>query len=119
MTVNELVKLLDTEEEQIQRCNRKARELNISINGKFYGRIESAELDGHGDGLVTEVTLNIVAPEEYYEQNKVIEELRDKICSHFADWQYSEDDRWIKDIIELASESVEKIAERMKEVWHG
>lgn len=49
-------------------------------------------------------------------RSKVIEELKDKICSHFADWKYSEDDKWIKDIIELASESVEEIAEEMKEV---
>lgn len=48
-------------------------------------------------------------------RNKAIEELKDKICSHFADWQYSEDDKWTKDIIELASESVEEIAEQMKE----
>lgn len=49
-------------------------------------------------------------------RDKAIERLKDKICSHFADWQYSEDDNWIKDIIELASESVEEIAEKMKEV---
>lgn len=46
---------------------------------------------------------------------KTIEELKNKICSHFADWKYSEDDKWIKDIIELASEGVEEIAEKMKE----
>lgn len=49
-------------------------------------------------------------------RDKAIEELKDKICSHFADWQYTEDDKRIKDIIELASESVEEIAEQMKKV---
>lgn len=47
-------------------------------------------------------------------RNQAIDELKNKICMHFADWQYSEDDKWIKDIIELASESVEEIAEQMK-----
>lgn len=46
--------------------------------------------------------------------NKAIDDLRNKICMHFADWKYSEDDKWIKDIIELASESVEEIAEQLK-----
>ena len=44
-----------------------------------------------------------------------IDDLSNKICMHFADWKYSEDDKCIKDIIELASESVEEIAERLKE----
>ena len=45
---------------------------------------------------------------------KAIDELKNKICMHFADWKYSEDDKRIKDIIELASESVEEIAEQMR-----
>ena len=44
-----------------------------------------------------------------------IDDLSNKICMHLADWKYSEDDKCIKDIIELASESVEEIAERLKE----
>lgn len=47
-------------------------------------------------------------------RDMAIEELKNKICSHFADWQYTEDDKWIKSIIELASESVEEIAEGLK-----
>ena len=43
-----------------------------------------------------------------------IDDLRNKICMHFADWKYSEDDKCIKDIIELASESVEEITEQLK-----
>ena len=45
-----------------------------------------------------------------------IDDLSNKICMHFSDWEYSEDDKCIKDIIELASESVEEIAERLKEM---
>lgn len=45
---------------------------------------------------------------------KAIDELKNKVCMHFADWKYSEDDKRIKDIIELASESVELIVEKMK-----
>ena len=44
-----------------------------------------------------------------------IDDLSNKICMHFADWKYSEDDKCIKNIIELASESVEEIAEQLKE----
>ena len=44
-----------------------------------------------------------------------IDDLSNKICMHFSDWEYSEDDKCIKDIIELASESVEEITERLKE----
>ena len=50
---------------------------------------------------------------------KAIDELKNKICMHFADWKYSEDDKRIKDIIELASESVEEIAEQMKGEKYG
>lgn len=50
---------------------------------------------------------------------KTIDELKNKVCMHFADWKYSEDDKCIKDIIELASESVEEIAEQMKGEKYG
>lgn len=45
---------------------------------------------------------------------KAIDELKNKICMHFADWKYSEDDKCIKDLIELASESVEETAKQLK-----
>ena len=54
---------------------------------------------------------------EHYKKElraEVIDELKNKICMHFADWKYSEDDNCIKDIIELASDSVEEIADDMK-----
>ena len=51
-------------------------------------------------------------------RNKAIDELKNKICMHFADWKFSEDDKVIKDIIELASESVDEIAEEMRGAKH-
>lgn len=48
------------------------------------------------------------------ERAKAIDELKNEICTHFADWKYSEDEKCIKDLIELASESVEEIAEQLK-----
>lgn len=62
----------------------------------------------YGEGLAEEHDKAI--------RDKAIEQLKNEICSHFADWQYSTDDKWVKDIIELASESVEEITEQMKEV---
>lgn len=50
---------------------------------------------------------------------KAIDELKNKVCMHFADWKYSEDDKCIKSLIELASESVEEIAEQMKGKKYG
>lgn len=47
-------------------------------------------------------------------RSKAIDELKNEVIMHFTDWKSSEDDKWIKDIIELASESVEEIAEQMK-----
>lgn len=48
-------------------------------------------------------------------RDEAIEELRDRICSHFADWQYTKEDEQVKEIIGMSIESVEEIAERMKE----
>ena len=47
--------------------------------------------------------------------NKAIDDLWYKLNSHFADWQLTEDDKLAKDIIELAIESIDEIAEELKE----
>ena len=39
--------------------------------------------------------------------------LKNRVCLHFADWRYSESNKFIRDIIELASESVEEIADKL------
>ena len=58
-----------------------------------------------------------ITQEDYDKEirDKAIDELKNEICMHYADWKCSENDKCIKDIIELASESVEEIAEQMKE----
>lgn len=48
-------------------------------------------------------------------REEVVDELRDRICSHFAGWQYAENDPWARRIIELAIEGVEEISKRVKE----
>lgn len=83
-TVNDLIKLLDTQENRYGGATGKPRELNISINGNFCGSIESAKLDGYGDGLVTDVTLEIEVP-KMQEHDK---EIQTKAISNFADWCY-------------------------------
>ena len=35
--------------------------LNLSLNGNFAGSIESVKLDGYGDGLITDVTMEITS----------------------------------------------------------
>lgn len=83
-TVNDLIKLLDTQENRYGGATGKPRELNISINGNFCGSIESAKLDGYGDGLVTDVTLEIEVP-KMQEHDK---EIQSKAISNFAEWCY-------------------------------
>ena len=63
---------------------------------------------------IADMAVEHIEREKQKIRTKAIDEFKNKICMHFADWQYSEDDKWIKDIIELAGESVEEIAEQMK-----
>ena len=35
--------------------------LNLSLNGNFAGSIESVKLDGYGDGLIADVTMEITS----------------------------------------------------------
>lgn len=120
-TVNDLIKLLDTQENRYGGATGKPRELNISINGNFCGYVESAKLDGHGDGLATDVTLEFVAPKakEYYEQeirtkaidkfakaltNKiVVKYCRADLTSQYVGMQTCD---WIKEIAEKLKEAV-------------
>ena len=59
MTVNEIIELLDKEENKYGGATGKERELNLSVNGEFLGSIKSAKLDGWGDGLITDVALEV------------------------------------------------------------
>ena len=60
VTVSDLIKILDTKE-NIYGATGKPRILNLSLNGIFAGSIESVKLDGYGDGLITDVTMEITS----------------------------------------------------------
>ena len=59
VTVSDLIKLLDKEENRRGGATGKERILSIKVNGKFIGCITSAKLDGWGDGLITDVCLEV------------------------------------------------------------
>lgn len=61
VTVSDLIKILDTEENRYGGATGKPRMLNLSLNGNFAGGIESVKLDGYGDGLITDVTMEITS----------------------------------------------------------
>lgn len=61
VTVNDLIKILDTEGNRYGGATGKPRMLNLSLNGNFAGGIEAVKLDGYGDGLITDVTTEITS----------------------------------------------------------
>lgn len=60
VTVSDLIKILDTKENRYGATG-KPRILNLSLNGNFAGSIESVKLDGYGDGLIADVTMEITS----------------------------------------------------------
>ena len=60
ITVNDLINLLN-KKENIYSASGKERQLGISVNGECIGYVRSINLDGWGDGLVTDVWLEIKA----------------------------------------------------------
>lgn len=58
ITVGELIKLLNKNENK-RGASGKERILSIEINGVSYGYVTSAELDGWGDGLITDICLKL------------------------------------------------------------
>ena len=60
VTVSDLIKILDTKENRYGATG-KPRILSLSLNGNFAGDIESVKLDGYGDGLITDVTMEITS----------------------------------------------------------
>ena len=60
VTVSDLIKILDTKENKYGATG-KPRMLNLSLNGVFAGSVESVKLDGYGDGLITDVTMEITS----------------------------------------------------------
>lgn len=57
VTVRQLTRLLNKEENMTGGASGKERMINLYVNGKYYGNITSAKLDGWGDGLITDVCL--------------------------------------------------------------
>lgn len=60
VTVSDLIRILDTKENRYGATG-KPRMLNLSLNGNFAGSVESVKLDGYGDGLITDVTMEITS----------------------------------------------------------
>lgn len=60
VTVNDLIKILDAKENRYGATG-KPRMLNLSLNGNFAGSVEAVKLDGYGDGLITDVTMEITS----------------------------------------------------------
>lgn len=61
VTVSDLIKILDKEGNRYGGATGKPRMLNLSLNGNFVGGIEAVKLDGYGDGLITDVTMEITS----------------------------------------------------------
>lgn len=61
VTVSDLIKILDTEGNRYGGATGKPRMLNLSLNGNFAGSVEAVKLDGYGDGLITDVTMEITS----------------------------------------------------------
>lgn len=81
MTVIEIIKLLDKEENKYGGATGKERELNLSVNGDFIGTITNAKLDDWGDGLVTDVTLEAEVSRIKYHDD----EIRTNAIDEFAE----------------------------------
>lgn len=62
ITVFDLIKILDKEENKTG-ASGKERMLSLNVNGEFLGYIKSAKLDGWGDGLITDVCLEVETEE--------------------------------------------------------
>lgn len=58
ISVSDLISLLDNEENK-RGASGKERMLSIQVNGKCFGYLKSAKLDGWGDGLITDVCLEV------------------------------------------------------------
>lgn len=58
ITVKQLVDLLN-QNENLRSASGTDRILSLSVNGQFLGYITSAQLDGWGSGLITDVCLEL------------------------------------------------------------
>lgn len=94
VTVSDLIKILDTKENRYGATG-KTRMLNLSLNGNFAGSVEAVKLDGYGDGLVTDVTMEITSSKFTTTnadriRNMSDEELAKFLCKVKSDYQWME-----------------------------
>lgn len=105
VTVSDLIKILDTKENRYGATG-KPRMLNLSLNGIFAGSIESVKLDGYGDGLITDVTMEITSSKFTTTNADRIRNMSDEELAQFLEtvtsdvicgssWDY---DGWIKEL---------------------
>lgn len=59
VTVKQLVELLDKKENKYGGATKKERIVYLRVNAECIGYITSAKLDGWGDGLIADVTLEL------------------------------------------------------------
>lgn len=95
ITVNDLIGILDTENNRYSGATGKPRMLNLAVDGRFVGAVKEAKLDGHGDGLITDVTLDIIPIETRKTnadriRNMTDEELAEFLCKVKSDYQWME-----------------------------
>ena len=83
MTVNDLIKLLDTEGNRYGGATGKPRELNLTVGGRFLGTVDNAKLDGYGDGLITDVTLEVETSKYNYTNADRIRSMSDEELAEF------------------------------------
>lgn len=106
VTVSDLIKILDTEGNRYGGATGKPRMLNLSLNGNFAGSIESVKLDGYGDGLITDVTMEITSSKFTTTNADRIRNMSDEELAEFlatvtsdaicgSSWDY---DGWIKEL---------------------
>lgn len=105
VTVSDLIKILNTKENRYGATG-KPRILNLSLNGIFAGSIESVKLDGYGDGLITDVTMEITSSKFTTTNADRIRSMTDEELAEFlatvtsdvicgSSWDY---DGWIKEL---------------------
>ena len=85
VTVSDLIKILDTEENRYGGATGKPRTLNLSLNGNFAGSVEAVKLDGYGDGLITDVTMEITSSKFATTNADKIRNMSDEELAEFLD----------------------------------
>ena len=85
VTVSDLIKILDTKGNRYGGATGKPRILNLSLNGNFAGSIENVKLDGYGDGLITDVTMEITSSKFTTTNADMIRNMSDEELADFLD----------------------------------